>query len=363
MGCGTSIPAVVGEISRILSGEVSLFSEAYLISSFADQPPGYGYNSQGRDIFSTVHGPGGNIFDSATGGTGSPDVYVTSVFQTILRALGKASSKPKNLEVILRRLRLYDHSFHLPGYYEVTIQPVLANLRTLFLDLSPDRFGPSVRLNGELTPCINYFLLNFLFKLTNLEHLRLNFKHCQPSTRNDVLYWLSRDQDDTTSSAINSTTGDVLSFPPSVDFAHLRELEIGWIYVDSESLLNIIKKYRKTLRAISFHRVNLIEADTVDADSRVNLWTKLLKQMSKLDLKLDSMNMSHLTQMKKNYTRRREVHFKDHRDPLTRKWAGTDIQSGLRDFISEIVMDRLKEDSEVESFEDSEIVSVVGLAL
>lgn len=287
------------------------------------------------------------------------------MFLTILRALGKASSKPKHLEVILRRCALHDHAFHLPGYLQASIRPVLANLRAVFLDLGPHQPNLKIDSNGRSILCLNYFLLPFLSKLTHLEHLRLNFKSYPSDARNDVISWLSRSTDDTIVPTGNPSTGDALHFPPCVDFANLRQLEIGMILIDLESILAVVSKYRRTLRAISLHRVTLLEADDVGAEHRVNLWSKMFKQLSKLDLQLDFVSLSLLAQSKANHRHRREISFKGTRQPRIKKWAGTDIQSGLRDFISDIVVERLNVETEVESFDseedDSDDVCMTGL--
>src|SRR4051794_37802380 len=61
--------------------------------------------------------------------------YLNRLFINLYRALGQANTRPKNFEAILRGTSLNDEAFYLPKYVESTIRPVLANLRTLFLDL------------------------------------------------------------------------------------------------------------------------------------------------------------------------------------------------------------------------------------
>jgi hypothetical protein len=117
--------------------------------------------------------------------------YLCHVFLNILRALGKACSRPKHFEVILRNSRLHDHAFNLPKYVEPIVNPVPANLRTLFLDLNSNFPAMQVDIDDIPTRCPSYFLKNFLSRVTQLEHLRLNFLLHVGEETNDLLSWLS----------------------------------------------------------------------------------------------------------------------------------------------------------------------------
>lgn len=276
--------------------------------------------------------------------------YPNRIFLNLLRALGKAGATPKNYEVILRQISLEDPAFNVPKYVEASIRAPLTNLRSMFLDLSPNFPALQVDLDSKQTSCVNYFLLGFLSKLTRLEYLRLNFRAYPDNVRNDVLSWLSKDASVVTPGKPVSEPS-LPKFPPSVDFAHLRQLDIGMILVEPAVLVAIIKKYRATLRAISLHKVTLLEDESVKAETRVNLWSKLFGQLAKLDVKLDFLSISWPSQSQPYRKHYRVVRFKKTSDPLVKKWAGTNIQSGLRDFVSDTVIERLDKDTDVESSE------------
>lgn len=274
--------------------------------------------------------------------------YTSRIFLNLLRALGKAGAAPRNYEVILRHGSLEDPAFCVPKHVKASIGPAVTNLRSLFLDLSPNFPALQVDLDSKPTFCVNYFLLEFLSKLTHLEYLRLNFRAYPDNIRNDVLSWLSKDALAVTPD--KPVSGPSLpKFPRSVDFAHLRQLDIGMILISPAVLVAIVKKYLSTLRAISLHKVTLLEDDSVSAETRVNLWSKLFGQLAKLDVKLDFLSVSLPAQSQQHRKHHRVVRFKKTSDPLVKKWAGTNIQSGLRDFISDTVIERMDKDTDVES--------------
>jgi hypothetical protein len=278
--------------------------------------------------------------------------YLNHVFLNVLRALGKAAAQPKHFEVILRHSSLHDHAFNLPKYVELVVDPVLANIRTLFLDLNWEFPPTQVEVNNAPTACPSYLLRTFLSKLSELEHLRLNFEFHPGQETNDVLSWLSKPASVVTP---NITTGTSLpESPRPVDFTKLRQLDIGMVTIEPKFLLAIIRKYQATLRAISFHKVSLLQANSAQSGARINLWAQLFGQLSKLNLNLSAINMSFLTQEQTGRQHLRTVTFKDTRDPRTKKWAGTDSQSGLRDFTDLVVVDGLDHDTESSHSDESD---------
>jgi len=276
---------------------------------------------------------------------GDQNNYLARTFLSLLRALGKSGTTPNNFQVVLRHSSLCDATFSIPKYVESSIGPVLRNLKSLSLDLNsqaPPTYTTQVALNDQVIFSTDYQLLNFLSKLSLLEHIRLNFKRYSNSERSDVLSWLSKEA----KSDSGTLSEGVPSFPVSVDFPHLRQLEIGMALVEPKVLLAVVNKFRTTLRAISFHRLSLLEADSVKSENRVNLWAQFFRQLTKLNLKLDLINMFNLQQMQSQFRRLRRVTFKHSRQASTKRWAGTDTQSGLRDFIDEIVVARLEDDTD-----------------
>jgi hypothetical protein len=273
----------------------------------------------------------------------------------LLRALGKAASFPKHFEVILRERSLPDQAFNLPPYVEPVIHDVLANLRTLYLDLNPESLEFDVEVNGRPIRCRSYLLRRFLAKVPQLEHLRLNFQsygagppnpYAPKRETSNVLLWLSQKAPDIISPPPSNS--QLLQTPPPVAFTQLRELDIGMTTTEPKILLSIVQKFKATLRVISLHRITLSETGSAAGKTRVNLWAKFFRDLAKLDPNFSEMNMSHLTQMQPGREHLRGIEFKGARDPKVRKWAANDTQSGLRDLAEETVVLGLDRDTESE---------------
>jgi hypothetical protein len=240
----------------------------------------------------------------------------------------------------LRSNSLDDHAFNLPKYVEPVIDPVLAKLHTLFLDLNDELTHYTIDVNGIPTGCPSFLLRKFLSKLTQLQHLRLNFQLYPSQETNDVLSWLSKPVPDlraTPPSPLAPTSTSLMECPPPVNFPCLQQLDIGMVTVEPKILLGVIQKYSATLRTISLHKVSLLQkgADKdPDTGERINLWTKFFSQLRDLNLPLTALNMSFLSQEQNGKQALRGITFKDSRNSKIRKWKGPDAQSGLRDFIN-----------------------------
>ncbi len=273
----------------------------------------------------------------------SQATYASRVFLNLLRALGKAGSRPKRFEVILRHTgRLYDHAFNIPEYFKSSIEPVLANLRTLFLDLNFACPPTHVLVDGVPAECPSYLLRKFLSKVHQLEHLRMNFQNFQEERTNDVLTWLSQPASNVSPST--SPAEELPEAPRPICLANLRQLDIGMTTVEPKFLLSLLRKYRATLRNISFHKVTLLQPDSVKSEEKVNLWVAFFQQLLRLDLKLSAINLSSLAQCQMG--KHKPIVFEDSRHHSSRSWAGSDVQSGLRDFINYTTVPGLEDESE-----------------
>ncbi|KAG4428498.1 hypothetical protein IFR05_016018 [Cadophora sp. M221] len=275
--------------------------------------------------------------------------FVHRAFQDILRGAGKAAIYLKDFEIILRTCALSDRAFIIPKYLEPTIGPVLASLRTIFLDLNSDRPFIHVETKNGVAPCPNYSLMKFLSSTVNLEHLRLNFLSYHNTE--SLLSWLSRSPPTTCNPAAAASP---LAEPQPVELKALRQLDIGMTTVEPKVILVIIRKYRATLRAISLHKVTFVHTINVPAEERVNLWAKLFKDLSTLDLKLDAINMSLLSQQQPGGLHKRHVSFKQTPKKHTKRWAGNDTQSGLRDYQAQVTIEKLDQDTPQPSDESSD---------
>ena len=104
--------------------------------------------------------------------------------------------------------------------------------------------------------------------------------------------------------------------------------------VEPRILIAIVQKYAATLRTVSFHKISLRGNAGLESIYRVNLWADLFGQLGRLDLVLSALNLSYLSQEQPGQQHVRGVVFMDTRDDRVRNWAGPDVQSGLRDFIT-----------------------------
>jgi len=196
--------------------------------------------------------------------------------------------------------------------------------------------------NKVTTPCASYFLKRFLSKLPQLEHLRLNFQAYGSKEANDLISWLSKP---TSSAVATNIAPGLLEAPQPIHFAKLRQLDIGMITIDPQILFGIIQKYQGSLRGISLRRVCLLLPDSATQGSQVNPWAELFDQLSKLNLNLSNIHFSELAQRTGSLSHLRSITFKGSRYPGSRDWAGTNVQSGFRDFINEMVLSRLNDQS------------------
>jgi hypothetical protein len=115
------------------------------------------------------------------------------------------------------------------------------------------------------------------------------------------------------------------------------------VTVEPKVLFDIIQKQRATLHGFSLHKVSLLQSDK-SRSPRENLWARFFGQLYKLDLKLTSMKMSLLSQTS-SLRQLSQVTFMDSKDPNSREWGGTDVQSCLRDFIANVILNSPESDS------------------
>jgi hypothetical protein len=279
--------------------------------------------------------------------------HLSRVFINVLRAIGKAGSRPRHYEVILRQSSLHDHAFNLPKYVGPLVQPVLDNLRTLLLDLNADFPPVHVDVKDMPTECHNFLLRTFLSRLPELEHLRLNFRFYHDQETSNLLSWLSSPVSAATSNSASATS--LLESPQPIEFTKLQRLDIGIIKVEPQVLFDIIRKHRATLRIISFHKVTLLPINPTKPGD--NLWAKFFGQLLKLDLKLTCVNMSFLAQEQVGKHPLRPITFKDSGNFHSRNWGGTDVQSCLRDYIANVVVEGPDHDTDSSHSGESEVDS------
>jgi len=235
---------------------------------------------------------------------------------------------------------LEDSAFYLPPYIKHHVQPVLANLETLFLDCNiGHQIVYTKSADGNPEDSTSFYLRTFLSELPQIQHLRLNFPLSDKGGTEELLTWLSKPV-----SSTSSLTDKLLELPHSpkpINFLHLRQLDIGSVSVRTASLIAVIRKFANTLRIVSFNRIYLLGGTPAD-EVRVNSWAKFLDRLSKLNnLNLTTISMSHLAQFtteRNNLAEVVTVTFKGSKHPRFKKWTGPDMQSGLRDFQDQMVV-------------------------
>ncbi|KAI1802850.1 hypothetical protein F4811DRAFT_527791 [Daldinia bambusicola] len=244
--------------------------------------------------------------------------YVSYVFMTLLRALGKAGEThvrtqsethcPTRFEIILRSCHLPSQAFNLPHYLEPSVVPFLNDLKTLFLDLGWASFSTLVvSRGGSYEGYLGLPLVALLSKTPSLEHLRLNFRHCAVDETKHLFQWLTSPPKtpgslDLSTSTVNQGTngntiqGSLPRIPPTPAFQHLKELEIGLVTIEPSQLLSIYKRVKPSLRIIALHKVTFTTQSQIVTPDRVNLWSAFFGQMVKLKFNLTAIRLTFLRQ-------------------------------------------------------------------
>lgn len=269
--------------------------------------------------------------------------YISHLFLTSLRALknAKMTNCPTRFEVILRHNNLPDLAFSIPRCVEPDILPVLQDLKVLFLDLGRSTFPPRVVKKGATTEDFPGLLLAvFLSKLQSLIHLRLNFRDCSHNATTPFFKWLAQSSLDTSQDSTPPTSSQgasvgnelqsrVPQLPQAPSLPLLEELNIGMVTVSPVSLLNILGRYRSSLRRICLHKVILQHsASASQAANGGNLWASFLRQTARPGTKLTAIELSELKQHHNHDAIR--VEFRDPSNMKLRtgvyrkRWVGSD---------------------------------------
>ncbi|KAH8602021.1 hypothetical protein B0O99DRAFT_605452 [Bisporella sp. PMI_857] len=265
-----------------------------------DEPPNNVWRSYGASTFKRNTGVA--LFTPQSRHDANVDyrngqiLYSSRIFSSVLRALGQANSKPKNLEVILRQSALTDQSFSIPKWTESKISPVLRHLNTAFLDLNLESSSMFVEGdNGKATECPAFLLRGFLHRISQVEHLRLNFAFSSlEGHATDFLAWLAMPY----TTIMPSTSADIPlpRPPPPVDFHSLRQLELGSLQTNTTTLLAVLRKFKCSLRSLSLHRVTLVAHALAQARDKENIWIGFFNEIADLNFTLSVISLSNISQ-------------------------------------------------------------------
>ncbi|KAF3016255.1 hypothetical protein E8E14_012662 [Neopestalotiopsis sp. 37M] len=261
------------------------------------------------------------------------------LFHRLLRALGEANIRLKRFEVNTRHDRsgLVDRAFEVQYYDEPKVSEVLAGLEAIHLDFSRNDYPIIVAsVDGPDQPCHSFFLRKFFSLLQNLRTLRLNFHNMDTHTETQpLLHWLQSPLPlDTSTSPSPDDPCGVPQPPPPVLLEKLDHLEIGKVSIELDTLLGIFKKYKNTLRNVCLHRVGIVDPHALEA--KTNQWAKLFRRMAQLDLNIDSITMSYLSQSRQGFPSSIPVDFRGAEASQLLKWHGKDLRGALMDFARDV---------------------------
>lgn len=253
--------------------------------------------------------------------------FLTHIFHTLICALARASRKPREIEVLLRKVPLPDKAFHFPDFLAPSVTPVLQNLETLLI--SADRIPvaiDTITIDGP-------FLRQFLGRTYNLRHLRINFdKNARGTTTEGFLEWLGQPTVDAGAAPIG-----ILDHPP-IALTHLKQLELGQMTVKPAVILKVINKFASTLKEFCLWRTNLVSHPDTATDSTVTVdFLKSLahnRQLSLTDFKLGFLQQDGF------FTNFKTRDLNDAPSDIIREYTGENMGHFIRGLIDDIVIQK-----------------------
>ncbi|KAH7081043.1 hypothetical protein FB567DRAFT_595360 [Paraphoma chrysanthemicola] len=252
-------------------------------------------------------------------------------FQNILHALGKASRKPQELEVLLRHSLLPDGAFYIPKFLQPALDLVLHDLKTLLLKADVLVRTFHTHTNGtpvDLKP--GHYLRCFLGRTPNLTHLRLNLQKSNTKDNEEFLEWL----------ALPSSTPTSLPIPffdpPPIPLHNLAKLELGQITARPSILLNVISKFAPTLQEISLWRMTMIVGDGTSFAGKLNLWAGFFSKLADVPhLKLTSLKTGMLSQ-DHFLVQFKDASIEDAEPNKSKEYAGNKMDAFLKELMTEV---------------------------
>ncbi|KAF4453008.1 hypothetical protein F53441_4239 [Fusarium austroafricanum] len=278
-------------------------------------------------------------------GPDTSTAYGSTIFTSILFALGQAGAKPKGIEHMSRsRNHLRDCAFNIPSYMDATVTPVLENLEKLHMDI--DLLGGSDFSSDDAaghSSTADMMLRKFLLKLKNIKHLRINETHSSVTGPGMLLGWLGRENTSTPTPANTgtSTPGSSLEpLDPSPEYPQLEELNFGMMNVEAHHLLAVAKKFAPTLQNLELHKVTLrrrLPDGHSGASPKISFWNKFLEKLKEIpNLNLHHIKISLPQQQWASRPTRSFVLFDGQRDQFS-QYTGTD----WKHFVSHEMMPKI----------------------
>ncbi|KAL6360736.1 hypothetical protein LRP88_06443 [Fusarium phalaenopsidis] len=297
--------------------------------------------------------------------------YGSTVFSSVLFALGQAGARPKGIEYMSRsRNHLRDLAFNLPSYMEASVFPVLSNLEKLHLDVyltGDDGFSayPSAAFSDAN-------LRRFLLQVTNVKHLRINETQGSDTGPGALLGWLGQTSNPSTSGASVNPATSAPSVPagvpptPPPSFPLLEELNLGMMSVSPSRVLEALAKFAPTLQRLEMHKVILtrrLPKDSTGPPPKVSFWTKFLERLKDVpNLDLHHIKISCPQQQWLSRPAKSPVNFQaDNKNAM--EYTGPDWKHFVGEMIPKVVVHYTPDEGDPDSDSDDGIWDQYALDL
>ena len=294
-------------------------------------------------------------------GTGSQSRFVSHVFSNLMYSLGVAGRTPPRFEVLLRQqpAGLPDGAFHLANFMYPAVQPVLQNLKALFLTLNlSDLSTHTHHTHTGGTPVLNVAgrsLRHFLGCTPNLTHLRLNFQKFHVADNMDFMNWLAASPVST--SALPGFTKIAMDESPPVSLPHLTALELGQLDVNRDTLLAVLSRFAPKLTHLSLWRMTIEAGNPGPYDTKPNIWSQFFKGLVAVpELELTYLKVGALTQSHHTAQFKTEIGGKQQSETM-REYSGRDMEKFVRSLANDVVVDwppELSMDSDASNSDEDE---------
>lgn len=189
------------------------------------------------------------------------------IFQKLVLSLGKSGRSVSTFQTLLRgdASPLPDSAFMIGNGILPTVGPVLRDIKTLLLTVKS--LDPEYAQGN---------LQHFLGHMKDLKHLRLNFHTSgRPDKNEDFFRWLAMKPHPTIPS---------MPSPPHPSFLHLSQLDLGYVNIGLNILLDVVQHFSPTLTKLSLWRVNALGPPGVSVqppyDHSMDLWSAFFDGMA-----------------------------------------------------------------------------------
>ncbi|KAF3041103.1 hypothetical protein E8E12_006249 [Didymella heteroderae] len=294
-------------------------------------------------------------------GAGSQSRFVSHVFSNLLYSMGVAGRTPPRIEVLLRQrpAGLPDSAFHLANFTFPAVQPVLYNLKALFLTLNLSDMSTITHhtYSGGLPipTAPGRSLRHFLSCTPNLSHLRLNFQKPHTTDNMKFMEWLATSP--TSPLGSPQPTRVNVEEPSPINLSHLTALEFGQLDVNRDILLAVLARFASRLERLSLWRMTIEAGLPGPYDTKPNIWSQFFRGLRSLSgLNLNYLKVGAL--MQNNH----EVKFKTEtgggeKNETTKEHSGKDMMTFIKSLESDAVVEWPQEivvDSDASNSDDDE---------